>query len=51
MDGLERARTRHGLRFRLEDAREREQIGHIAIASLIGRGEGARRLKAGRPYS
>jgi hypothetical protein len=51
MDGLERARTMHCLRIRLEDVREREQVGHIAVAGLTGRGEVARRLKAGRLYS
>lgn len=51
MDGLERARYMLGTQVRLEDLREREQVGHIAVASVSGRGESARKLTIGRIYS
>ncbi|PVH89609.1 hypothetical protein DL98DRAFT_647344 [Cadophora sp. DSE1049] len=51
MDGLERARYMHGIQIRLEDVREREQVGHIAVATVSGRGDSARKLKIGRIYS
>jgi hypothetical protein len=51
MDGSERSRCMHGIRIRLEDVRERDQVGHIAVSILSGKGESARKLKSGRLYS
>ena len=51
MDGLERARSMYGVRVRLGDVTEREEVGHIAVATLSGRGGSSRRLKTGRLYS
>ncbi|KAH7342695.1 hypothetical protein BKA65DRAFT_537915 [Rhexocercosporidium sp. MPI-PUGE-AT-0058] len=42
MDGLERARYMNGIRIRLEDVREREQVGLVAVAKFSGRGKSAR---------
>jgi hypothetical protein len=51
IDGLERVRSMYGVRVRLEDVTEREEVGHIAVETLSGRGGNSRRLKNGRLYS
>jgi hypothetical protein len=51
MGGLKRSRSMHDIRIRLEDVRERDEVGHIAVLTLTGRGEASRKLKSGRLYS
>jgi hypothetical protein len=50
MDGLARAKELRGVRIRLEDAREKDEVGHIVVAALSGRGETSKRLRKGRLY-
>lgn len=50
MDGLEKTRSLKDMKLRMEDVRDGEQVGRIAVTSVQGRANNGRRLKPYRLY-
>lgn len=53
MDGIELTRlmATRGVKVRLEDVRETEEVGHIAISLLTSERDDSRKLSLGRLYA